>query len=65
MCRHYPCIDCGDTEHTCLAWDGKGVVSHNLVVNCPNNVLEVNGVEKDFNAIEKCEYRMAKIPSIL
>jgi len=58
--RHYSCADCKDSEHSCLAWDGKGtphhtegikiVPNHNLVEKCPDDVT-------------KCEYRMGKIPS--
>ncbi len=50
------CWDCGDTEHTCTAWDGKGnsrvgaKPNHNLVETCPTN-------------IKTCEYRKKKIPS--
>jgi hypothetical protein len=56
MDRHYACADCKDSEHTCLAWDGKGNAgdnsnpNHNIVEKCPDDVT-------------KCEYRMPKIPS--
>ena len=50
------CADCGDSEHTCTAWDGKGNCvergspNHNLVEKCPV-------------PITKCEYRKKKIKS--
>jgi hypothetical protein len=57
MDRHYACADCKDSEHTCLAWDGKGRCTtdgykpnHNLVEECPEDVTS-------------CEYCMPKIPS--
>jgi len=50
----YCCGDCGDDEHTCTAWDGKGFPkvglepNHNLVKSCPEDIT-------------KCEYRKEKI----
>lgn len=54
----YCCADCGDENHTCTAWDGKGdpggigriPPNHNLVETCPTD-------------IKKCPYRHKKIPS--
>ena len=51
------CANCGDSEHTCTAWDGNGTntvsgmqPNHNLVEKCPVD-------------IKKCEYRHKKIKS--
>ena len=30
--------DCGDEEHTCTAWDGKGTITHNLQPECPADI---------------------------
>ena len=54
----YCCADCGDSEYTCTAWDGKGEPyvgnvtnpNHNLVEECPRDIA-------------KCEYRRKKIKS--
>lgn len=52
----YCCADCGDTEHSCAAWDGTGrpqigiKPNHNLVPSCPND-------------IKRCEYRKEKVKS--
>lgn len=52
----YCCADCGDSEHTCIAWDGRGYPvinrepNHNLVKSCPKDIA-------------KCEYRRKKTKS--
>lgn len=53
----YYCADCGDTEHSCTAWDGKGesispgnLPNHNLIKECPQDIT-------------KCEYRLKKMKS--
>lgn len=55
----YCAYDCGDSEHTCTVWDGKG---HSLrFVNgeqLPNNNLAE--CPKD---ITTCDYRKKKVPS--
>ncbi len=49
----YCCEDCGGSDHTCTAWDGKGNSriggrpNHNLVEKCPKDIT-------------KCEYRHQK-----
>lgn len=48
--------DCGDSEHTCTAWDGRGYnevnhhPNHNLIAECPKDIIT-------------CPYRKEKIKS--
>lgn len=52
----YCCLDCGDSNYTCTAWDGTGSnkvwnePNHNLVLTCPRD-------------IKACTYRKKKISS--
>jgi hypothetical protein len=42
------CLNCGDQEHQCTAWDGKGVAKPNLMTPCPAKV-------------ETCPYRKENV----